>query len=32
MFDQLSERLQSTLSDVRGRGKVSEADIDKAMR
>ncbi len=32
MFDQLSERLQSTLSDVRGRGKVTEADIDKAMR
>ncbi|MGA7396688.1 MAG: signal recognition particle protein [Solirubrobacterales bacterium] len=32
MFDQLSERLQSTLSDVRGRGKLTEADIDKAMR
>jgi signal recognition particle subunit SRP54 len=32
MFDQLSERLQSTLSDVRSRGKLSEADIDKAMR
>jgi signal recognition particle subunit SRP54 len=32
MFDQLSERLQSTLSDVRSRGKLSEADVDGAMR
>jgi signal recognition particle subunit SRP54 len=32
MFDQLSDRLQSTLSDVRSRGKLSEADVDKAMR
>ncbi|MFA9399751.1 MAG: signal recognition particle protein [Acidobacteriota bacterium] len=32
MFDQLSERLQSTLSDVRSRGKLTEADIDRAMR
>jgi signal recognition particle subunit SRP54 len=32
MFDQLSERLQSTLSDVRSRGKLSEADVDAAMR
>ncbi|HVW47599.1 MAG TPA: signal recognition particle receptor subunit alpha, partial [Solirubrobacterales bacterium] len=32
MFEQLSERLQSTLSDVRSRGKLSEADIDSAMR
>jgi signal recognition particle subunit SRP54 len=32
MFDQLSERLQSTLSDVRSRGKLNEADVDKAMR
>ncbi len=32
MFDQLSDRLQSTLSDVRSRGKLSEADIDSAMR
>jgi signal recognition particle subunit SRP54 len=32
MFDQLSERLQSTLSDVRSRGKLNESDIDKAMR
>ena len=32
MFDQLSDRLQSTLSDVRKRGKLTEADVDKAMR
>jgi signal recognition particle subunit SRP54 len=32
VFDQLSDRLQSTLSDVRSRGKLSEADIDRAMR
>jgi signal recognition particle subunit SRP54 len=32
MFDQLSERLQATLSDVRSRGKLSEADVDAAMR
>ncbi len=32
MFDQLSERLQSTLSDVRSRGKLTEADVDVAMR
>jgi signal recognition particle subunit SRP54 len=32
MFDQLSDRLQSTLSEVRSRGKLSEADIDSAMR
>jgi signal recognition particle subunit SRP54 len=32
VFDQLSDRLQSTLSDVRSRGKLSEADVDKAMR
>jgi signal recognition particle subunit SRP54 len=32
VFDQLSDRLQSTLSDVRGRGKLSEEDVDKAMR
>jgi signal recognition particle subunit SRP54 len=32
MFDQLSDRLQSTLSDVRSRGKLNEGDIDKAMR
>jgi signal recognition particle subunit SRP54 len=32
MFDALSERLQATLSDVRARGKLTEADVDKAMR
>jgi signal recognition particle subunit SRP54 len=32
MFDQLSDRLQSTLSDVRNRGKLTEADVDAAMR
>src|SRR5919106_5473069 len=32
MFDQLSERLQSTLAEVRSRGKLSEADVDAAMR
>ena len=32
MFDQLSDRLQSTLSEVRSRGKLSEADVDRAMR
>ena len=32
MFDQLSERLQTTLSEVRSRGKLTEADVDEAMR
>src|SRR5690349_24937118 len=32
MFDQLSERLQSTLSDVRSRGTLNEGDVDAAMR
>jgi signal recognition particle subunit SRP54 len=32
LFDQLSDRLQSTLSDVRSRGKLSESDVDAAMR
>ena len=32
MFDQLSDRLQATLSDVRSRGKLGEADVDAAMR
>jgi signal recognition particle subunit SRP54 len=32
MFDQLSDRLQGTLGDLRSRGKLSEADVDKAMR
>src|ERR671915_169413 len=32
MFEQLSDRLQATLADVRSRGKLTEADVDKAMR
>src|SRR6266516_672210 len=32
MFDALSEKLQAALSDVRSRGKLSEDDINKAMR
>jgi signal recognition particle subunit SRP54 len=32
MFDQLSDRLQETLAGVRARGKLTEADVDKAMR
>jgi signal recognition particle subunit SRP54 len=32
MFDALSEKLQATLSDVRSRGKLSEEDVNKAMR
>ena len=32
MFDQLSDRLQATLSEVRSRGKLTESDIDAAMR
>ena len=32
MFDQLSDRLQATLSEVRSRGKLSEDDVDAAMR
>ncbi len=32
VFDQLSERLQATLSDVRSRGKLGEDDVDAAMR
>jgi signal recognition particle subunit SRP54 len=32
VFDQLSDRLQATLSDVRSRGKLTEADVDVAMR
>jgi len=32
VFDQLSERLQGTLSEVRSRGKLTESDVDAAMR
>ena len=32
MFDALSEKLQATLSDVRGHGTLTEDDVNKAMR
>src|ERR671931_1992290 len=32
MFDQLSDRLQLALSVVRARGKLTEADVDRAIR
>src|SRR6202050_3912830 len=32
MFDSLGEKLQATLSDVRGRGTLTEDDINAAMR
>jgi signal recognition particle subunit SRP54 len=32
MFDSLSEKLQATLSGLRGRGKLTEEDLDKALR
>ena len=32
MFDSLSDRLRSTLAGLTGRGRVSEADVDAAMR
>jgi len=32
VFDSLSERLRKTLGDLTGRGRVSEADVDAAMR
>jgi signal recognition particle subunit SRP54 len=32
VFDTLSDKLQSVLSDVRSRGKLSEEDVNKAMR
>jgi signal recognition particle subunit SRP54 len=32
VFDQLSDRLQDALSGVRSRGKLTEADVDSAMR
>src|SRR3989442_2224291 len=32
MFDTLSERLRKTLATLTGRGRVSEADVDTAMR
>jgi signal recognition particle subunit SRP54 len=32
VFDALSDKLQAVLSDVRSRGKLSEEDVNKAMR
>ncbi len=32
MFDTLTEKLQGVFSGLRGRGKLTESDIDKAMR
>ena len=32
MFDALSDRLRATLANLTGRGRVSEADVDVAMR
>ena len=32
MFDSLSDRLRKTLADLTGRGRVSEADVDTALR
>ena len=32
MFDSLAEKLQATLSDVRGRGTLTEDDVNAAMR
>jgi signal recognition particle subunit SRP54 len=32
VFDTLSERLRRTLADLTGRGRVTEADVDAAMR
>jgi signal recognition particle subunit SRP54 len=32
MFESLSDRLQSVFGELRGHGKLSEADVDKAMR
>ena len=32
MFDALSDRLRATLANLTGRGRVSEADVETAMR
>jgi len=32
LFDSLSDRLRKTLADLTGRGRVSEADVDTALR
>ena len=32
VFESLSDKLQNTLQNLRGKGKLSEKDIDAAMR
>src|SRR4051794_5009156 len=32
MFDSLAEKLQATLADVRGRGTLTESDVNAALR
>ena len=32
VFESLSDKLQAVLTDVRSRGKLSEEDVNKAMR
>ena len=32
MFDSLSDRLRTTLAGLTGRGRITEADVDAAMR
>ena len=32
MFDTLTDKLQGAFAGLKGRGKLTEADIDKAMR
>ena len=32
MFDTLSDKLQATLGDLRGRGRLSEEDVARATR
>ncbi|MBV8991248.1 MAG: signal recognition particle receptor subunit alpha, partial [Solirubrobacterales bacterium] len=32
MFDSLAEKLQATLTEVRGRGTLTEEDVNAAMR
>jgi signal recognition particle subunit SRP54 len=32
MFDSLSDKLQATLGDLRGRGRISDEDLSRAMR
>ncbi len=32
MFENLTQRLQETFRKLRGKGKLSEADVDEALR